>query len=348
MKINESFSSKIIFSNKPENQLKPINFITKKNTNIYYNKILFCITLLIIFIIFIEIKKIHIYINNNQNFDIHFNYEEYEKDIITNKIKIYSGWELTEKEAYFINGIIRKNHLKKCLEIGVSNGGSSILILNSIKNIKNSFLVSLDLNTQLYKDRTKKTGYRVDKYFPELKNKWKLYTGDQPHKFLVNLNIKFDFLFLDTKHRAPGELINFIEALPFLNENAIVVVHDLLWHIYMSSKLGKKIFPSCISLFPAINGEKALLGYSNSIITNIGAVYLNSHQEKYYINYFLLLLNFWDYMPNDNQINDLRIFIKNYYKKDIYLNIFEKAVFYNKKIFDRLNLNKIFNNNKSI
>ena len=137
---------------------------------------------------------------------------------------------LGEKEARFINGIIRKNKPKNCLEIGVANGGSSILILNAIKDIENSVLVSLDLNKELFKDPSKMTGYRVNQYFPELTKNWKLFTGDQAHKFLVNLNMKFDFLFLDSAHVSPGEIINLIEVLPFLNEYAIVVIHDLLWH----------------------------------------------------------------------------------------------------------------------
>jgi len=47
---------------------------------------------------------------------------------------------------------------------------------------------------------------------------------------LIDLNIKFDILFLDSIHVSPREILNFIEALPFLKENAIVVIHDLLWH----------------------------------------------------------------------------------------------------------------------
>ena len=35
-------------------------------------------------------------------------------------------------------------------------------------------------------------------------------------------------------------------------------------------------------------------------------------------------------MTKDNEINDLRIFIKNYYKKDIFLKIFDAAVMENK------------------
>ena len=63
-------------------------------------------------------------------------------------------------------------------------GGSSILILNSIKDIENSVLVSLDLNYRMYNVPNKLTGYRVNNYFPELSKKWKLYTGAQAHIFL--------------------------------------------------------------------------------------------------------------------------------------------------------------------
>ena len=140
---------------------------------------------------------------------------------MTKEIITKSGWQLSLKQAYFINGIIRKYKPKHCLEIGVANGGSSILILNAIKDIKDSILVSLDLNTQLYIDSKKKTGYRVKKYFFELSKNWMLFTGDMPNKFLVKLNIKFDLLFLDTSHISPGEFLNLIEAMPFLNENPI-------------------------------------------------------------------------------------------------------------------------------
>ena len=107
---------------------------------------------------------------------------------------------MSSLEANFIDGIIRKHKLKTCLEIGVANGGSSILILNDIKDIENSFLVQIDLFTHVLSDRKNKIGYRVYEFFPELTKNWKLFTGDQPHKFLVDLNMKFDLLFLDSAH----------------------------------------------------------------------------------------------------------------------------------------------------
>jgi len=264
--------------------------------------------------------------NKKKNYDIEFNYADYEHNIITNKILKNSGWLLGDSQAYFINGLIRKFKPKNCLEIGVADGGSSILILNAIKDIPDSSLISLDLNTQLYHNPSIKTGYRVNKYFPELIKNWKLLTGQQPHKFLIKLKKKFDFVFLDTAHSAPGEILNFIELLPFLNENAIFVLHDILWHFF--SKV--KFYPSNVYLYPVIYGDKILLKNKDGSIGNIGAIFLYNNQEKHYLDYFLLLLSFWEYIPKDKEIDELRLFIKKFYKKDIYLKIFDTAVIKNK------------------
>lgn len=319
------------------------------NKCIFISSIFFLIIIISQFIIIYNLKEIStknkkrdFFQNNNninnvnkQKYDINYIYENYDKEIITDRIRRNSKYILSDEEALFINGLIRKNKLKNCLEIGVAHGGSSIIILNSIKDIEDSLLVSLDLNSEIYNEPDKKTGYRVNQYFPELAKKWKLYTGHQPHKFLDNLNIKFDLLFLDTTHVSPGELINFIEALPFLNENAIVVIHDLLWHLYKTDDYNYKFFPSCISLFPSLYGDKVLIKKNKGSISNIGAVFLYPNQERHYLDYFLLLLNFWEYIPKDNQINDLRLFIQKYYKDSRYINIFDLAVNLNKKANSR-------------
>ena len=173
-------------------------------------------------------------INNNSNNKIfldNFDYVNYEKSMITTKMENYSGWmNMNSNQYYFLNGIIRKHKPKNCLEVGVAEGGSSILILNAIKDINDSKLVSLDLKTNFYINRMYKTGYRVKQYFPELTNNWQLFTGEQLHIFLDKLQMKFDFLFLDTAHITPGELINLIEVLQFLEDNAIIVLHDIVWH----------------------------------------------------------------------------------------------------------------------
>ena len=286
--------------------------------------------LMIFIIIYYHLDSLfHIY--NLNKIDTNFEYHKYQQFFITPKIVEKSGWLLTLDDAYFINGLIRKFKPKKCLEVGVARGGSSIIILNAIKDISDSFLVSIDLNTKLFIDKTKETGYAVKQFFPELTNKWRLFTGDQPHKFLDKLNMKFDFLFLDTSHYTPGEIINIIEILPFLNEGAIVVLHDIIWHLDGTENFKEvKFTPTQIYLMSSLYGQKIYIKSSLTGLQNIGCVKLYPKQEEHYKDYFLLLMSFWEEMPNDNQINDLRNFIKKYYVKDIFLKIFDSAVAKNK------------------
>ena len=72
----------------------------------------------------------------------------------------------------FINGIIRKYRPKKVLELGILHGGSSIIILNAIRDIKNSHLYSIDI------DASPIIGRCVKKYFPYLIDKWTLFKGN--------------------------------------------------------------------------------------------------------------------------------------------------------------------------
>ena len=267
--------------------------------------------------------------------------------MITEKMKKYGGWQLRNNEPYFINGIIRKFKPQKCLEVGVARGGSSIIILNALKDINDSSLISLDLNT--FRKRFK-IGENVKNFFPELtsNNKWQLYTGEQPHKFLDKLNLKFDFLFLDTVQLTPGELINIsyiIEVLPFLEENAIIIMHDTMFHLptnryYRPREV--KFHPSQIYLFTSLAGHKVIIEDENKGAENIGAVFLYSNKEKYYLNYFLLLLTPWEYMPTKAQIEELRSFIIKYYKNDEFLLLFNRAVKENEIYIS--NFKSVYNN----
>ena len=146
--------------------------------------------------------------------------------------------------------------------------------------------------------------------------------------------MKFDLLFIDSAHEAPGEILNFIEALPFLNENCIVIIHDILWHFTRRAPKPPKevkFTPSSIYLISCLYGDKIIIKNNKieSGIENIGAVFLYNNQEKHYLDYFLLLNSFWEYMPTKQQLKDLKIFIKKYYKNDLYLKLFEYSINYN-------------------
>ena len=141
--------------------------------------------------------------------------------------------------------------------------------------------------------------------------------------------MKFDFVFLDTVHLTPGELINIIEVLPFLEDNAIIVLHDIAFHLpsnkYYNPK-SVKFHPSQIYLMTALVGDKIIIPCKDKGIENIGAVILYPNQEKYYLNYFLLLLTPWDYFPQQSYIDELNIFVKKYYKNEVLVNLFNRSV----------------------
>ena len=316
-------------------------------TCLYYKKNLFYFRIIIIiyfssYIIFFPreqcSKYIEIHKDKSSKYIKNFDYINYQNFFVTNKMKKNSGWMfMSSSQYYLINGIIRKHKPKNCLEVGVASGGSSILILNAIKDIKGSKLISLDLNTNLYFDKTYLTGYRVKKFFPKLINKWQLFTGEQPHIFLEKLKLKYDFVFLDTAHISPGEIINIIEILPFLNENAIIILHDIIWHFIKEKEFEKiqSISSPPLLLMSALQGDKIIIR-KNSYIDNMGAIFLYPNQKDYYLNYFLLLLSFWDYFPTEKQMNEIRIFIKKYYKNDLYSLIFETALNNNKNYTNKL------------
>ena len=64
--------------------------------------------------------------------------------------------EMSYKQRALLNGIIRKSKPKKILEVGVSAGGSSAIILNAIKDMNNSFLYSIDYANMYYRNKSKK------------------------------------------------------------------------------------------------------------------------------------------------------------------------------------------------
>ena len=305
--------------------LKNQNYLQKNSLfdflmNNLFNKIIIVVLLAYIICIhsFYIKKSIPIEKTNNfeikfdekKKYDINFDYLNYERNIVTEKMFKDAHWILSKKQVYFMNGLIRKIKPKSCLEIGVAEGGSSILILNAIKDIDNSSLISLDLKTQSCVNNSLKTGNRVNTYFPELSGKWSLYTGDLPNVFLDKLNKRFDFVFIDSAHESPGEILNLIEVLPFLNENAIVVIHDIFWHFTRKAPRPPKeikFTPASIYLMPTLYGDKLLI---NNELENMGAVFLYKNQKYHYLDYFLLLNGFWEYMPTKKQIRDLTLFIK--------------------------------------
>jgi hypothetical protein len=57
-------------------------------------------------------------------------------------------------------------------------------------------------------------------------NKWTLFKGGVTSEFIEKIGGNIELAFIDTVHVTPGEKLDWLQVLPFLKEEAIVVFHD--------------------------------------------------------------------------------------------------------------------------
>jgi len=101
--------------------------------------------------------------------------DKYEVNIFNNiksqlSISKYSG--MWENQRTFINRIIIKFRPKTILELGLSEGMGSIILLNAIQEIRNSYLYSIDLTN------SEMLGFYAKNVFPKLYKILRLYKGN--------------------------------------------------------------------------------------------------------------------------------------------------------------------------
>lgn len=251
--------------------------------------------------------------------------------------------EMSEEERLFLVGIIRDIRPKKVLEVGVSSGASSVILLNAILP-HDGLLYSIDYLDKYYLDQTKKAGFVVDEY-PSLKSNWKLYTGGLSYSFMNDIGGGIDFCFLDTVHANPGELLDFLMILPFLSDDAMLVMHDTNLQT-LSGPL-----PFCDNvrgftnnlLFSAITGTKYIQGnfsrgsiYSNTSMStcfpNIAGIRLNSESKLNHFAVFNLLTLKWTYLLEDSEAKGLSDFFEIHYGPE-FKQYFNNVLDYQKSVY---------------
>ena len=247
---------------------------------------------------------------------------------VENTIKDYI--ELIPDEMRFFNGLLRKVKPRKVVEIGVSRGGSAALILNAIKDIEGAKLYSIDKNEICYKNKDKKTGFLIDEKIPELKKNWKLFLGGITAQFIESIGGGIELVLIDTVHLTPGEMLDLLMVLPFLKNEAIVVMHDAFF-LYYNKKIERhKKHTSNNEIMTYVRGDLILPSYGDKVFfRNIGAIKLSPDQKNYYYQYFLALGIQWEYMPSEMDLKIMREFFMKYYGQK-YVEVFDDAVEKNK------------------
>jgi predicted O-methyltransferase YrrM len=242
--------------------------------------------------------------------------------------------EMSLAQRMFINALILRNKPKKILEIGVSAGGSSIVILNAIKDFSGAKLFSVDLYDTWYKDTDYKTGYYVDNY-PHLKGNWKLFTGGLALKFIEEIAGEVDLCLIDTAHCNPDEILDVLMVLPFLKDDAIIIFHDVALHTHYFLKgkfvLGQKSITNNL-LMSSITGEKYLINrMEGTNFPNIAGVKMNKNTKENIFEIFNLLMLKWSYIPTELQEKEIFSHFEKYYD-EYYIKYLNEIFKYQKKV----------------
>jgi len=237
--------------------------------------------------------------------------------------------QMSNEELAYLCGLIKMYAPKKIVEVGVADGGTTAVVLNCIDKLGlNSEVHSIEIQPKSWTgDSSKDSGYLAEESKVFFKNtiNHKLNIGVLPD-YIDKIGDGIDFLILDTTHLLPGELLDFLVALPYLKDNAIVVMHDIWLHHWEDCD-GMKAQATRV-LLSSVVGER----FANSNLPsdlNIGAIRVSSDTRKYVENIFQALALVWIYMPDDSYLISCRECYVKHYKEEL-VKLYDLAIEKNK------------------
>lgn len=261
-------------------------------------------------------------------------YEEPRKSIANILDPILDEPEMTEFDSAFLCGLIKAEHPKKIVEIGIAAGSTTAIILQCLEALDQTYeMYSVDFSEKYYRNVDDlPSGFMAENLIRqrELSGKHQILRGGCVYQFLQQIGDEIDLLILDTMHSLPGELLDFLVLFKRLSKSAIVCLHDIslnsrvrgfqymnATNVLFHSVAGEKL----INYIPRSNGEE--VGYPN-----IGAFRINEDTEKYMENVFQALTMSWQYMPGWNDINGYGSQIQKDYRPELF-DIWRNAVMMN-------------------
>jgi len=231
----------------------------------------------------------------------------------------YNKRQMSYKESAYLNGIIRKTKPKNIVEIGISAGGNTCVILNAIRDMADTKLYSFDYNTKWYREahleNSRKSGFLVNEIIPELMNKWELYTGGVPCKYFDDYLPKegIDICFVDTVHSNPGEHLNILEIMPYMKKNGIIILHDTNYHTLFNVQGYTNIV-----LLNTLKGKRIYLKSEKTMcIPNIGAIILDDNINEMLFPLFSNLSLPWFQKILDSDYYIILKHLMKYYSKNL-------------------------------
>lgn len=230
--------------------------------------------------------------------------------------------EMSSFQQAFLCGVIKENKPEKIVEIGVSAGGTTALIINCLDK--------LDIDAQMYSVDFEKKWYRNERF--ETGFVAKQIMEDRGGRFLLGHSIPFyldqiggniDLLILDTTHVLPGELLDFIVCLPYLKDGCIVVVHDIVEN-HLTCKDGEIATKVLFDIVKT--DDKYFMKEENANVAefaNIAAFKVSKETRKGIRDYISALTISWGYLLDEKEKQKYEEVIWNSYGKE-YRKLFNK------------------------
>ena len=242
--------------------------------------------------------------------------------------------ELSQEEHGFICGLIKKYRLERIVELGVSGGGTSVLVLNCLQKLgmNDTKMFSIDLSRTYHFNTEKQCGFQIEEAREYLENidNHTLILGKTLPEVIENITEegKIDFLILDTTHYLPGELLDFAIALPFLTDNAVIVLDDISFWFEGENRWAfatKILFDLCIA-------EKYYAQTPDGF-PKVAAFRLADKSSMWQKNLFDALSMPWSYYDK-NQISFYKKIVSRYFSSEIQES-FNKAVEINAQAIEK-------------
>jgi predicted O-methyltransferase YrrM len=243
------------------------------------------------------------------------------------KIENRTGEYMTDDEYDFIRQLVGFAEPKNVLEIGVARGRGSVNLLRAMN--KAASLTSIDtLDRIVLPDgETSAVGQLVRDAFPDIKaGRFRLVTKKDPFEVMDSPGKSFDFCVIDSGHFHPVETLNFLAALPYLEDGALVVLHDLSNYMHRAYNKMDSQFATRL-LFASVVADKYIpVIPDRGGVENIGVLQVTADTRKYVANLFEMLKFPWYvlYLPNN-----MRAYIAAHYGETM-TSVLDKAIAVNK------------------
>lgn len=267
------------------------------------------------------------------------------------KEKIGFECEMSREDHAFLCGMIKKVMPKKLVEIGIAEGGTTSVIVKCLAMLGlKSTMYSVDLNQKFYHESSLRTGYEYDRIKNDI-------GGNVTHEFMFGKSIAgqiekigndIDMVIIDTTHKLPGEILDFLAVLPYLSNKAMVVLHDINLNYYRAiqgskdSILRSREDVATKILYMTVVADKYMnIGKGKVFHTNIAAFSITEDTYKYITNVFFALTLTWSYNIG-GLVQEYREIFQQHYNKTC-LRLYDESVIANMRMQEKLNIIGISN-----